>query len=215
MNTLETSEDSIMAVWGWCHEIYLQLGYNLAFPANTDRTKTYQWRYLSSIASKFSEWGFDEQTSKQFIRTAVKHCKRAGILHKGLASLHQSNIMRLCYDELSKNSEERSDSIALISTAHAWLEGKSNGDIVRTLLRRSDPDEFCNLTKWFQSSRIPRLYLALSKSCGVALARLSRNNPEEREMLPKTTVLYMLRSEFLKDHLDVSGVKSILGEDWR
>lgn len=215
MSTLQISDDNIMTVWEWCSEAYLQLGYRLEFPANTDHTKTYQWRYLRSIASKFIEWEFDEQTSKQFIMTAARHCKKAGVLRKGLAALHQSNIMKICYDELQKNSDRNSNGIGLISSTHKWLTERSNGDIVKTLLYRNDPDEFCNLTKWVQSSRISRLYLALSRPCGIALARLSKNYPVERELLPRTTSLYMLRSEFLKDKSNVSDAKSILGGDWR
>lgn len=215
MSTLQISDDTIMTIWEWCSEIYLQLGYKLTFPANTDRTKTYQWRYLKSIAAKFSEWEFDEHTSKRFIRTAARHCKKAGILHKGLASLHQSNITRICYEEILKESESSTDIISSIRATNAWLSERSKGDLIKTLLFRRDPEEYCNLVKWFQSSRVPKLYLALSKSCGIALARLGKTHPEERESLPKTTSLYMLRSEFLKNESNVSDAKSILGNDWR
>ena len=215
MKTLQVSDDMIMTVWEWCSEAYLQLGHRLAFPANTDRTKTYQWRYLRSIATKFVEWEFDDQTSKQFIETAARYCKNAGLLCKGLAALHQSNLLQVCYDEMQKKIDSSRSHADSIRATNIWLSERSSGDLVKTLLRRRDPDEFCNITKWFQSSRLPKLYLALSKSCSIALARLSKTHPEEREALPRTTTLYMLRSEFLKDPSNVSEVKSILGQDWR
>jgi hypothetical protein len=215
MNTLEISEERIMTVWGWCSEVYLQHGFRLAFPAKTDPTKTYQWRYARSIASKFDEWEFDEGTAKKFISIAVLHCKQAGVIRKGLAALHQSNLLQICYDKLQEQADVNKQCVGSIEHIHAWLMDRSGDDLLETLLYRRDPDEFCNLVKWVQASRISRLYLALSKTCGKALARLAKSHPEEREILPKTTMLYMLRVEFTEDASNITQTKRILGSDWR
>jgi hypothetical protein len=215
MNKLEISDDHIMTVWEWCSEAYLQHGFKLTFPAKTDPTKTYQWRYARSITLKFAEWEFDEETAKQFITIAIGHCKDAGVLRKGLAALHQTNLLQICYDRLQKQVDSNKRCADSIEHIHAWLMARSNGDLLETLLSRQAPDEFCNLVKWVQASRISRLYLALSRTCGKALARLSRTHPEEREILPKTTTLYMLRSEFIEDAGNAINAKRILGKDWR
>lgn len=215
MDTLDISNDRIMTVWEWCSEAYLQQGFRLTFPARTEPTKTYQWRYARSIALKFEEWEFDEGTAKQFISIAVRHCKEAGVLRKGLAALHQSNLLQICYDRLQKQANTNKQCVDSIEHIHKWLMARSQEDLLKTLLHRRDPDEFCNLVKWVQASRISRLYLALSKTCGKALARLARTHPEEREILPKTTTLYMLRTEFIEDAGNVTNTKRILGNDWR
>lgn len=215
MSTLEISDDRIMTVWEWCSEAYLQQGFRLTFPAKTEPTKTYQWRYTRSIALKFIEWEFDEETAKQFISIAVRHCEEAGVLRKGLAALHQSNLLQVCYDRLKQQANSNKQCVESIELIHDWLMARSQENLLQTLLYRRDPDEFCNLTQWIQASRISRLYLALSKTCGKALARLARTHPEEREIHPKTTKLYMLRSEFIGDAGNVTQVKRILGPDWR
>lgn len=215
MNTLEISDERIMTVWEWCSEAYLQQGFRLTFPAKTEPTKTYQWRYARAITLKFAEWEFDEETAKQFISIAVRHCKEAGVLRKGLAALHQSNLLKVCYDKLREQADTNRQCVDSIAHIHNWLAARSQDDLLQTLLYRRDPDEFCNLTKWVQASRISRLYLALSKPCGIALARLARTHPEEREILPKATTLYMLRSEFTEDAGNVTQVKRILEPDWR
>lgn len=204
-----------MTVWEWCSQAYLQHGFRLTFPAKTDPTKTYQWRYARAIALKFAEWDFDEATSCQFISIAIRHCHEAGVLRKGLAALHQSNLLQVCYDKLQKQANTNQQCAHSIEHIHKWLMNKSDGDLLQSLLYRRDPDEFCNLVKWVQASRVSRLYLALSKTCGIALARLARTHPDEREILPKTTKLYMLRVEFTEDASNVNRVKRILGPDWR
>jgi hypothetical protein len=204
-----------MTVWDWCSEAYLQQGIRLKFPAKTDHVKTYQWRYAKSLTLKLAEWDFDEGTTKQFISIAVRHCKEAGVLRKGLAALHQSNLLQICYDELQKQADSYKQCTDSIEHVHAWVLARSQDNLLQTLLYRRDPDELCNLTQWVQASRVSRLYLALSRSCGKALARLAKTHPEEREILPKATTLYLLRSEFIEDAGNVANMKQILGPDWR
>lgn len=213
--SVQISNDKIMTVWEWCSDAYIQQGIAINFPANTEPSKTYQWRYIKAIAVKFDEWGFDENTARQFIKVAVKHCKDIGVMRKGLAALHQSNLLQICYDNFQKQYENDNQSINSIENIHKWLVGRSNNDLLRALLYRYDPDELCNITKWYQSSKISRLYLSLSKSCGKAMARLAKSHPEERELLPKTTTLYMIRVEFLENENNVTLAKRIMKSDWR
>lgn len=215
MKTLDISEERIMMIWDWCCDAYLQHNIKLAFPANANPTKTYQWRYLKSMIAKFDEWEFDEATTKHFIHICVGHCKQAGVLRKGLAALHQSNLLKICYNKLKERSDNGRQSVDSIVHIHTWLTKRSNGNIVKTLLKRQEVDEFCNLVKWYQASKISRLYLALSRPCGRAMSRLEAADPEERSILPKSTTLYLLRTGFIKDAENVEKLKQIFGSDWR
>ena len=215
MNTLELTDDNIMNVWFWCSEAYIQHGIRLQLPANTNPKKTYQWRYLKSIVSKFEEWKFDEDTSKHFIRIALKHCNNSGVLKKGLAALHQKNLLQICYNELKRQTASIDQSLESLNHIHRWLDKKSNGNIIKTLLHRKYADEYCNMTIWFNANKISKLYLALSKSCGIALHRLSKLDTEERCVLPKATSLYSIRTDFIDQLGSSDRVKKILGKDWR
>ena len=215
MDALELSDEQIMTVWDWCFETYIQHNVKLQFPAHTDPTKTYQWRYVRAIALKFAEWGFDEPTSRKFIDIAVAHAKEVGVFRKGLAALHQTNLLKICYSKLQSQSDTNGQSLDSLRHMHNWLANRSNGNMIDTLLYRDDVDELCNIVKWVLASRLSPLYLSLSKVCGQALARLSTSGRVEREFLPKTTKLYMLRSEFLEDANNVNQAIRIFGPDWR
>lgn len=204
-----------MTVWGWCSEAYIRHGIKLQFPARTNPQKTYQWRYAKAIALKFDEWDFDEATSKQFIDIAVVHAKETGVLRKGLATLHQANMLEICYEKLKTQSDTNRQAIDSLRYIHNWLTQRANGNLFETLLQRANADELCNLVQWVQASRISPLYLSLSRTCGQALARLAKLHPDERALLPKTTTLYMLRANFLEDVGNVELAKQIFGSDWR
>lgn len=215
MDVLEITNDDIMQVWELCSECYLQNGYRISFPSNTDPTKTYQWRYLKSIANKFIEWEFDEATSRQFIQVAIEHCRDQGVIRKGLAALHQGNMLQICYDKLQKQANSNKQNYDSVEYVHQWLSNQVNNDLFSTLIKRQNKHEYCNLTKWYQASKISRLYLALSKSCGRALRYLEANFPEERELLPRTTQLFMIRSDFMKSEQNTANFITILKEEWR
>ena len=121
MEALDLSEEQIMTVWHWCFETYIRHNVKLQFPAHTDRTKTYQWRYVRAIALKFAEWDFDESTSRQFINIAVDHAKEVGVFRKGLAALHQSNLLEICYAKLQSQSDTSNQSLDSLRHMHDGL----------------------------------------------------------------------------------------------
>jgi hypothetical protein len=208
--------DRVMEIWSWCSEAYLRHGRKMTLPHGTDPAKTYQWRYTIAIARKFEEWDFDEETAKRFIDIAVRHSKQSGTLQKGLASLHQGNILDICYEILQKESDRNVQTIESIKHIHKWLHKKAvSRDLLQVLLHRDDPEGFTNLAMWFQATRVTALYMALSRTCGQAMAILNRDSPEERGLLPRQTELFLLRQEFLHDHSNLIMAREIFANDWR
>tara|TARA_R110000751_G_scaffold15863_2_gene50988 strand:- start:549 stop:1232 length:684 start_codon:yes stop_codon:yes gene_type:complete len=214
-NVMSTSTDIkneiIWEVWEWCSEAYIRYGRKLMFPANTDPTKTYQWRYVKSIAKKFEEWEFDEVTSRRFINIAIERSRTLKIMHKGLAALHQGNLLDVCYKILQEESSDNSQLICSLADSKKWVASHVDGKgTIEVLLDKSNPDAFCNLVKWYQASKLSELYLSLSKSCGRAIKRV---NGDEVEMLPSATRLYKIRNKFYQDVSNQKRSKEILGKD--
>jgi hypothetical protein len=216
MKTLETDPARIWSLWEICQQAYLRHGRKLQFPSDTDPKKTYQWRYLSRIAEKFDEWDFDEQTIEKFIEVAVRHAKEVGVLHKGLAALHQKNLMELCYESLQSEEETSNQQLAALRVTKNWLVGKiGKKDPVKVLLARPEVDSWPNLILWYQANKISKLYLALSRSCYKALHTLEKQNSDELILMPKTSDLYWTRKDFVASLEDEKQAKTILQNDWR
>jgi len=205
-----------MTVWNWCSDAYLLNGQRLKFPAKTKPQHTYQWRYIKAIAARFAEWQFDDDTCRKFIDLATKYAKDKGVLHKGLAVLHQSNMLDICYKMLQREKDSDKQSLGSLEFIHKWLM-RQFGDVdhVGVLLQRPHAEAMCNLTQWYRAHRISELYLAVSKSCCRALARLAESHPDERQMLPKRTKLYLLRCDVAKDIATLKNARKILGDEWR
>lgn len=217
MNPTQTiSDERISAVWDWCSEAYLRHGSKLTFPAKTDPRKTYQWRFARAIATKFAEWKFDEPTARWFIDIAVRYAKESGVMRKGLAILHQENMLGICYERLQEELHASRQHLDVLRHMRAWLLTETKGnDQVDVLLSRLSFGGYCNLVVWYQTSKLSPLYIALSRNCNKVLARLSKDYPLERELLPRPAQLFALRAAFLRNLDNLKQAKEIFNNDWR
>lgn len=207
------TDSQILKIWDWCVSAYVQHGRKLSFPKGTDPSRTYQWRYVTAIAKKFREWKFDDATAQKVIGLAVAHSKTANVMQKGLAAILQGNILEVCYEKLQNESSHNSQTIASLAHIHRWVYSRvSNATLLDTLVARVHYGAWCNMTLWYQATKLTPLYMALSKPCTRALASLES---DEREMLPKQTTLYIIRSDFLEDKGNVAKARELLGSDWR
>lgn len=204
---------SIEAIWNWCQDEYLRHGINLSFPKNTDPQKTYQWRYLTRLAQKFIEWEFNEVTARKFLSIAVDYAQANRLLRKGLSVMFQSNFLKVCHDRMETEVQRSQNALQLLTETHNWLRSKIGAaDPAVILLARRIPVSYCNLTLWFQASRIIPLYLALSKICYKVLSRLA---PSERSLFPTLPQLYLIRSKFLEDSVASKQAHELFNNDWR
>lgn len=209
-------DDRIWTVWNWCSDAYLHNGQRLKFPAKTNPSHTYQWRYVKAIAERFVKWQFDDDTCRKFINLATQYAKDKGVLRKGLSVLHQSNMLDICYEMLQRETDFDRQSMDSIESIHKWLARQFDGaDPLTVLLRRPREGAMCNLTQWYRAHRISDLYLAVSKNCCQALVCLARDDPDERQLLPKSTKLYSLRCDVARDIATLKKSRRILGKEWR
>ena len=212
--TDEAIDNEIWKVWQWCSDTYLQYGIKIAFPANTEPKKTYQWRYASGIVKKFREWEFEEDTAKMFIQIAVVQAKRKGILKKGLAALHQNNLLDMCYKIVIKQNKEQVSIVDSLTTMKKFYDTKiGSKEPLEVLLHRASPRALTNITQWYQSNLISDLFIALSKNCCRAVVKLDKTI--DTQLLPEQTSLYMLRQDFISDEGNSQKALRIFCNDWR
>jgi len=216
MRKIHTDPKITKKVWLWCQDAYAKHGCRLRFPKDTNPQKTYQWRYAARLAEKLEEWDFDEQTSKAFIELAVGYVKEHKLLRKGLSVFFQTNILQVCYDRIDDYCRGSVDKITVLERSRDFVDAKlHNRSRCNLLLDRSRLDEYANIVEWFESHKIGTLYLALSKSCASALAKLAESAPEQRGLLPSSADLFCLRSEIVNDDVERQKAEEILGSDWR
>lgn len=207
------SDTQIMTIWEWCSDAYLQHGFKIRFPSTTDPKKTYQWRFVKAIAEKFVEWQFDQETAKKFIKIAVGQAKVRGVLKKGLAALHQSNMLKICYDILTNEQNEYSHILKSLESMKMWFDARMGNNPLGKLLERQ-AGALPNIIIWYQGSQLSDHFITLSKSCHKALMRLQHDQMESR-LLPTPTSLYLLKAEFLADANNLKETSRIFGDDWR
>ncbi len=199
MNTsVAISDERIYEILQWCNDCYALYSYKIQFPKGTDPSKTYQWRYLRSLAQKFEEWQFTDETIHKFLNITINHAYGLGILNQGLSVLHKNSMLEVCYKKLQTDIKQHEQNSGSVEFIHKWLKQTiGSKDPFVELTRRTRIDSYCNLTFWFASNKINPLYLALSKVCRRSLNVLTDQFPRERLQLPKDTTLYLLRTDFL------------------
>lgn len=209
------TDEEILKVWQMCTTTYLQYGIKIKFPENTDKKKTYQWRYVKAITKKFKDWEFDNDTAQQFIDIAVSYARQRKIHQKGLAALHQSDLLDRCYKVLTNKNKQRLSIAASLQDMKKWFDSQVGDNVkIDTLLYRKNKRSFPNIILWKQSNKISDLFISLSKSCCRAVNRL-QNDEIDRRMLPSTTDLYLIRIDFLSEQNNVTFARKLFGSDWR
>ena len=208
--------DRTMQVWGWCQTAFRQQGHKLAFPAKTDYYKTYQWRYAQRLSEKFVEWRFNDHTAQAYLNLSAEYIRVRRLLHKGLSAFFQSNMLQVCYDKMDQHQNLEEERLRSIDVAHKFLTSKC-GDKPpeRVLLLRESFDSFRNIVEWHAASKLPAVYMAVSKACMIAINALEVKLPQERAMLPDKATLFGLRASIVEDTNLRTNIKSILGNDWR
>lgn len=196
----------IHEILDWCKNAYSNQGYKLQLPRCSDVTKTYQWRYVTALSKQIDSLGLDESTSQRFIEEVACYAKERNLLHKGLSILMQSNILKEVYVRLSLKDQQNNAIIDVIKANHAFITANQE------LLKRSHPDDYRNIVRWYLSKKISEQYLAISRKCTKALNKLAAIDQEERLLLPSSSNLVVTRMR-LRPHTDQ--LKSILNEDWR
>jgi len=210
MATLAVAGDALK-LWDYCRLAYSKYGIKLSFPANTDPTKTYQWRYLQALDKKCTDWGFNDDLIQTFIDIVASYAKSKGILCKGLAVFHQSNVLQICYNELQAREKADIQRGDVITAAHNWfLQQTAGSDPVKLMMRRARPEAYCNLTIWYKASKLPILYLSLCQPCCKAI-RLLQGQMDE-EMLPSSVELYKVRYTYYNTDINLQHAQNILGD---
>lgn len=215
------SDADILKLWDICFKAYLQHGYKLSFPQNTDPKRTYNWKYLKEILVKFRKWEFDEQTIIRFVDIAVKRVKYKQLLCKGLSALHQKNLFDLVHKDLVKENTESTRLIEIIESSREYLLSKLNGgcsrkELVKALLTKEKFNKSYVITNAALSKKISKQYMALSYSCNKAISFIKEKNINDSVLLPSLEELYIERCHLLsRDSRFVRKLTEILQNDWR
>jgi len=211
-----TTIDQIHNIWNLCFDAYMRLGNKrLTFPEHTDPTKTYQWRYLASLCTKFNDWMLTDDERKLFIEIAVEYAIKRRLLAKGLSIFHQSNIINACYDKMRSTEQLITSTTTLLSNTHRWLSSQcDNNTICDVLLHQQSIGGFQNIINWHRTGQLPTIYLSVSRSCGIALYKLSKIDQCARALLPTDFTLTATRMT-LHSELGKQGLRIILQNDWR
>jgi hypothetical protein len=182
-------------------------------PPAKDYTHTYQWRFVKAITKKFAEWNFNDDTCKRFIDIAVDHAKELGVLRKGLAVLHQHNMMEICYKKLKLDGERDQFLIQRLVDTCKFLRSLQVKNYKIFFLRRTHDKALSNITSLYLAKKLPIEFMAIYRDSIEALSTIELVDTDERRLLPSDASLYLCRKRILARHGDSEEVRMIVRGD--
>lgn len=207
---------SVDAVYSICQEEFIKYGYRVKFPANTDPHKTYQWRYLEKLCKNLEQWDFDEGTARVFINSVAEYAKSKKLLHKGLSIFHQSNVLQICYNKVTKIQDNRTQRLETIQSIHNKLHVRCGSrPPLKVLSERGGLGCDYNIVKWYLNGDLNDLYLSVSEPCLKAITIVAQKDNEQRRMLPQDSKIFGIWVAVSEDYDFKRELKAILGSEWR
>ena len=203
----------VFTVYSWFKDEMGRAGRKIKLPKCSDPTKTYQFRWTKSFANKcYNELGLDDKIVKILIGDIVNYAKRKRVLDRGTQILCMSNITDICYEGLKTLADDEASLIEELRSCRIFLREQVNdkNTLVCKLVEPS-PGGFSNLLFWFNQGYLTEVFMALSKTCSQALARLPEG---EKQELPSKFKLFRICTHTVSQDL-LPQLQAVMGEDLR
>jgi len=199
------SPKRIMAFFKYCQEEFSNAGFRISFPQNTDKTKTYKWRYLVGFAKKIDEWELSDRAAKMLISAMVRWAKKNDQLKKGLSLLASDQILEIGHAAIQGKLAGNNRTLDTVIEDMRFIKGKDP-------MHRSDPRALPAIVRWHMRDQISDVYLAISKKCRASMRELDK---AERSMLPSGKDLIRLRQELFSGDVKMKHkIKLMMDDDW-
>ncbi len=207
---LNPEETTIFDIFRYCQRSFSRYGVSLSFPNNTDPKKTYKWRYLEGFLVKTKQLELSLKTAYRLIDAMVDYAHINKQLHsRGLAILSSASMLDIGYNSIKKEVNRDADLVMIIDRDLKFLSAYN--DRLAALIHRENKTAVPNLIKWHMQGKLSTTFIAISKSCQIAIHKLSSM---ERLMLPKRVALYGVQRQCIANATLKHRLKSMLGDDW-
>jgi hypothetical protein len=208
----EIPDSKVFTVYSWFQSEMQRVGRKIKFPKCSDKTKTYQFRWTKSFVSKCDEMGLDDKVVRILIGDIVNYAKAKKLLDRGTQVLCMGNITDICCQGLQDLEDDEASLIEELRSCRAFLrERTGDKDILVRILVESDSGGLSNLLYWHNLGHLTEVFMALSKSCNLALSRLPKG---EREELPSGLTLLRICTHTVSDDL-LPQLTAVMGSDLR
>lgn len=211
---IEISDSLVFTVYGWFQSAMRSIGRKTSFPKCSDKTKTYQFRTLKKFTDKcYNEFGLNDKIVKALVYDIVNYAKSRNLLNKGTQLLCMNNIIDICHHSIQTMMDDEASLIEEVRSCHEFVYDQvGNKNIpVRTLIAPTTKGGYSNLVYWYNLGHITDTYLALSKTCNKALARISE---DERSEIPSKIELLRICTYAVSEE-SISELRSVMGSDLR
>lgn len=185
-------------------------GKTVSFPQDTDPRETYNWRFVSNFMRKLDKEGFTDEMMPIAVEAVVDHAYNNGVIDKGFAILNHGDVLVICKKKLERDEQKENNELSSIKASVAFVMEQCNGkNWVETMLWRSTHRSYANITRWYETGKLNKGYISVSRACRRAISKL---DGQERLIFPSLRNLMHLRILLVSSPIVVQ-LREILGKD--
>lgn len=156
------------------------------------------------------EWGLSEATAFRLVDAMVEHASRHGQLRdRGLYILTSEKILEIGLKSINQRNQTDAGIFNRIKQDVKFMQAYH--DKVASLLKRDTPKSSPSIIKWYMQGSISEYFIALSKSCGAAISKLT---PFEKSLLPSMSRQLEIRSWSHSSAMLKNRIKLMMSDDW-
>lgn len=200
------NDDCVIKVYERCLSVFAKHNINVSFPSNTDKRKTYKWRYLQKFCDKLIELNIEDSDVDDLINGIVEYASTHNLIKQGLSILNSTKAIESSIKSLNLKSTSASNVVDHIKTSKQFITGL--GNTARSHLSyKSSRIAVPNLVLYVMSGKISQYYVAVSKLCNEIYNNMNEVDRSKFDNLD--AVRYKIIS-----HRGLKSIKEIIGDDW-
>jgi len=210
----DITDAKVFTVYSLFQQAMQRAGRKIQFPRCADKTKTYQFRWTNNFTQKcYQEYDLDDTVVGYLISDIVDYAKKRRLLNKGTQLLCMNNIVDICVKSVESLASDEASLIEELRSCREFLYDQvtDKNILVRTLVEPVSQGGCSNIVYWYNLSRLSEVYLALSKTCIKAMAKLP---PEDRTELPSKFELLRICTHTVSSDI-LPQLQAVMGSDLR
>lgn len=210
----DITDSKVFTVYSVFQQAMRKAGRKIQFPKCSDKTKTYQFRWTKTFTQKcYQEYGLDDVVINHLISDIVDYAKKRNLLNKGTQLLCMNNIVDICVKSVENLAADEASLIEELRSCREFLCDQviDKNILVRKLIEPVNSGGCPNIVYWYNLGHLSEVYLALSKTCIKAMAKLSS---DDRAELPSGFELLRICTHTVSADL-LPQLKAVMGSDLR
>ena len=205
-----TADEKILLVYSWYKDAMFTIANRKIKEPSDNFHKTYQYIWFKKFLDFVEENHLNDELGRIAMFSIIKYAMQKRILNRGAAILQHKNIYNIVLKTLELDANKEDHDLISIANSNRHLSGMDHDSRVEYLLKRDRIGASRKIVNMYTSKMLSEQFLAVSKSCRIAINKLDKESTSE---MPSASKLFTIQQLISMDIEKSSQIKKMLGDD--